>query len=63
MICPPLSWCCVQGVCTVPYFCSGLFKSGSWDFWSLCIFCPELALTAHARSYFQSLIVSLYVVA
>ena len=31
----------MQGACAGPCFRSGLFKSGSWDFWSLCIFCPE----------------------
>ena len=38
---------CVQEACTVPCFCSRFFKSGSWDFWSLHVFCPELAPTAH----------------
>ena len=32
MVCPPLWWCWVQGACTVPSFCLGLFKSGSWFF-------------------------------
>ena len=32
-------------------------------FWSLCVFCPEFALTVHACSYFWSHIVSLYFVA
>ena len=34
------------------FFGSKLFKSGSWVFWSLSIFCSEFALTEHARSYF-----------
>ena len=42
---------CARGLCSTlflpltPYFCSGLFRSGSWVFWSLCIFlsiiCPN----------------------
>ena len=52
MVCPPLWWCRVQGSCTGPHFCSGLFKSGSCVFWSLCIFCPEFAPTVHAHNYF-----------
>ena len=44
-------------------FCSGLFRSGSWVFWSLCIFCPEFAPTVRACSQFWSHIVSLYFVA
>ena len=39
-------------------FCSRLFKSGRWAFWSFCIFCPEFAQAAHALSP----IVSLYFV-
>ena len=31
--------------------------------WSFCKLCPEFAPTAHAHSYFQPLIVSLYFVA
>ena len=38
MVCPPLSWCGAQGACAGPCFCSRLFESGSWVFWSLCIF-------------------------
>ena len=38
---------CVQEACTVPCFCSRFFKSGNWVFWSLHVFCPELAPTAH----------------
>lgn len=62
MVCPPLWWRWVQGACMVPGFCLGLFKSGSWVFWSVCIFCSEFAPTAHARSYFSSFTVSLYFV-
>ena len=40
---------CVQEACTVPCFCSRFFKSGSWDFWSLHVFCPELAPTQLAH--------------
>ena len=29
---------CVQRACAVPCFCSWLFRSDSWVFWSLCIF-------------------------
>lgn len=36
-----LRWCCVQGACAVPWFCSRLFSSGSWVFRSLCFFCPK----------------------
>ena len=43
VVCPPLWWWCVQGACSVPCFCSGLFKSGDWVFRSVCIFCPEFA--------------------
>ena len=57
MVCLPLRWWCVQGVCAggmsntllllqTPCFCSGIFKSGSWVFWSLCIFCSEFAPTS-----------------
>ena len=28
----------MQGACAVPCFCSRIFKSSSWGFWSLCIF-------------------------
>ena len=59
----PLRWCSVQRACAVPCFFSRLFRSGSWVFWSLCIFCPAFAPTAHAHSYFQSRIVPLYFVA
>ena len=38
-------------------------RSFSWVFWSLCIFCPEFALTAHACNYFSSHVVPLYFVA
>ena len=47
MFCPSLRWYRVPEACTVPCFCSRLFKSGSWVFWSLCVFCPELAPVAH----------------
>ena len=30
MVCPPLWWCCVQGACPVPCFCSQILRSGSW---------------------------------
>ena len=63
VVCPPLRWWCVQGACAVPCLCSRIFKSGSWVFWSLCIFCPEFAPTLHACSYFHSHTVSLYFVA
>ena len=59
---------CSGDMCTLPLllstlcFCSRLFRSNSWVFWSLCIFCPKFDLTAHACSYFQSCIVSLYFV-
>lgn len=33
-------------------FCFRLLKSGSWVFCSLCIFCPESALTAKCRQLF-----------
>ena len=32
-------------------FCSRLFKSGSWAFQSLWIFCPESAPTVHAQLF------------
>ena len=57
-VCPGIGWRAGLGgiECRehMPYpaFCSGLFKSGSWVFWALCIFCPEFAPTANARSYF-----------
>ena len=42
------SWC-VQGAWAVPCLCSRLFRSGSWVFWSFCIFlsiiCPSCACT------------------
>ena len=48
VFCPPLKCCCVQGAWSVPcfcfqhrfffFFCYRLFKSGSWVFWSFCIF-------------------------
>ena len=37
-VCPLLRWCPEQGAHTVLCFCSGLFKSSSVVFWSLCIF-------------------------
>ena len=49
---PPLRWCCVQGVCAVPSFCSRFFQSGSWVFWSPCSLCPEFAPTALSHSHF-----------
>ena len=36
-VCPLLRWCPEQGAHTVLCFCSGLFKSSSVVFWSLCI--------------------------
>ena len=49
VVCPPPWWCCVQGACAVPCFCSGLFRSGGWSLWSLCILlsriCPNCACT------------------
>ena len=53
----------MQRTCTAPCFCSPLFKSSSWVFWSLRIFCPEFAPAAYACSYFQSHSVSSYFVA
>ena len=44
-------------------FCSQLFRSGSWVFWSFLYFCPEFTPVAHARSCFYSHVVSLHVVA
>ena len=41
--CAPLRWRCRQEAGTEFCFCSRLFNSGSWVFWSLCIFCPETA--------------------
>ena len=52
VVCPPLRWCWVLG--------HAFALRGSWIFWSLCIVCPESAITAHADSYFSSHIVSLY---
>ena len=52
-VCPPLWWCWVQGACTVPCFCSGLCRSGSWGFFGLFVSCcPEFALIKHTHSYF-----------
>lgn len=34
-----------------PYCCSGLFKSDSWVFRSLCIFCSEFVPTVHAQLF------------
>ena len=31
----------IAGSMPVPCCCSGLFKSGIWVFWSLCVFCSE----------------------
>ena len=28
VVCPPLWWCCVQGSCAVPCFCSLYFVAG-----------------------------------
>ena len=60
---PHLWWWCVQGACTVSYFCSAL-QNGSWV---LLVFLylvvhniPQLYVN---KSYFQSHIVSLYFVA
>ena len=43
--------------------CSMLFRSGSWFFSLFVSCCPQFAPTAHALSYFESHIVSLYLVA
>ena len=44
-----LRWCCVQGTCMTPCFCSRRFRSDSWFFWSFCIFlsiiCPYCSCT------------------
>ena len=48
----PLCWCCVQGACTVPCFCSRLSRSGSWVLFSLSESCPQLAPTTHAQLFF-----------
>ena len=32
VVCPPLWWSCVLGLCKVPCFWSCLFRSGSWIF-------------------------------
>ena len=34
-----------------PYFCSGLFKSDSWVFQSVCVFCSEFVPTVHAQLF------------
>jgi len=59
----PLGGILCRGHAQYPAVFSRLFRSGSWVFWSLCIFCPAFAPTAHAHSYFQSRIVPLYFVA
>ena len=58
----PLGDVVYRGVCAVPCFFSGLFKSGSWAFWSLCIICSAFASVARAHSYFLTRTVSSYFV-
>ena len=44
VICPHCWWCCMQGACTGPCFCSQLLRNGSKIFWSFCILfitCPS----------------------
>ena len=53
----------MQGAYAVPCFCSRLFRSGSWAFWSLFMLCPEIALIELLCSYFEPYIGSLYFVA
>ena len=59
----PLRWRCVQGPFTVPYFRSRLFKSGSWVFWSLCMFwvqnLPQQGMHAVTFSVIQFLCILL----
>ena len=62
VVCPPLRWCCVQRACAVPCSCSRIFKRGSWVFWSLCIFCPQFATTAHACAYLLVLCINSFFV-
>ena len=37
MFCPAPWSCCMQGSCTVPCFCSGYLRSGSWVLAFLCL--------------------------
>ena len=54
----------MRGACAVCCFCSRLFKSGSWGFWSLCIFwvqnLPQLHMHAIMFSPIQFLCILLF---
>ena len=54
----------MRGACAVCCFCSRLFKSGSWGFWSLCIFWvqnfPQLSMYAVVFSPIQFLCILLF---
>ena len=52
----------MQRACAVPCSCSRIFKRGSWVFWSLCIFCPQFATTAHACAYLLVLCINSFFV-
>ena len=43
-------------------FSPGSLKAAFGFFWSLCIICLEFAITEHSCCYFQSCIVSLYII-
>ena len=49
VVCPPLCWYCVQGVCIVPCYCYKLLRGGIWVFGLFCILlsiiCPNCACT------------------
>ena len=46
---PPLGGVVCRGHVLYPAFALGF---GQLGFWSVCIFCPKFAATAHAHSYF-----------
>ena len=53
-------WCCVQGSCMVPCFCSWHLRNGTWPF---CILLFIIVPAMRACSFLQSLIISLHSVA
>ena len=61
VFCPPLWWCPVQTQYSC--FCSWLFRNSGWVFWSIGIFLSIICPNCPNISYFQSHIVSLYLVA
>ena len=54
VVCPPPGWCCGQGSCAVPCFCSGYLRRGS-SVSGLLYLVPTLPQQLHSCSYFSLL--------